>query len=129
MNHGRLSDGAQSVARMKLATLGAHGRAGLPLDHHMRPELGTDPGTLLAAPRYQGLLCLAGLGLWEMQPMASLSHVPSSEPTQAPGGITFLGMDLGLRRARNSPGAKPLCPPVDPEVLLSAPALPQGPQG
>ena len=69
------------------------------------------------------------VGLWYMQPTASLSHVPSSEPTQAPGGIIFLGMDLRLRRTRNSPSAKPMCPLVDSEGLFSAPALPQESQG
>lgn len=63
-----------------------------------------------------------------MQPMASLSHV-SSEPTEAPGGITFLGMDLAPQKSQKHPGHQAHVPLVDPEGLLSAPALPLGPQG
>ena len=72
------------------------------------------------------LVCfVAGIGAGLGTGFAGMSAAAVISPML----ITFLGMDLGLRRARNSLGAKPLCPPVDPEVLLSAPALPQGPQG
>lgn len=61
--------------------------------------------------------------------MASLSHVSSSEPTEAPGGITVLGMDLATQKSQKQPGHQAHVPLVHPEGLLSAPALPRGPQG
>lgn len=128
MNHGSCPQMEPSVARMKLATLGADGRAGLPLDHHMRPELGRTQALCWLLPDIKVFRALAGLGLWSVSPRPA-SHVPPLSPPGTRWEHLPGHMDLGLRRASETARAPSPCARRDPEVLLSAPALPQGPQG